>query len=188
MNVDKAIHHLLEIINDYFDADRTYIFKLDTDQGILTNTYEYVKDQVTEQQENLQGIPVEVISIWMQKFEESNVYYIPDLELEKGTPHYEILKMQDINRLLAVPLLRDEKIVGFMGVDNPRKHYSDETLLASLQFFVTDSLTRKREQEKLKYLSYRDMLTELFNRNKYIEVLERYKNRHVEKVGVASSI
>ena len=185
MNVDKAIHHLLEIINDYFDADRTYIFKLDTDQGILTNTYEYVKDQVTEQQENLQGIPVEVISIWMQKFEESNVYYIPDLELEKGTPHYEILKMQDINRLLAVPLLRDEKIVGFMGVDNPRKHYSDETLLASLQFFVTDSLTRKREQEKLKYLSYRDMLTELFNRNKYIEVLERYKNRHVEKVGVA---
>lgn len=93
----------------------------------------------------------------MQKFEESNVYYIPDLELEKGTPHYEILKMQDINRLLAVPLLRDEKIVGFMGVDNPRKHYSDETLLASLQFFVTDSLTRKREQEKLKYLSYRDM-------------------------------
>lgn len=26
-----------------------YIFKLDTDQGILTNTYEYVKDQVTEQ-------------------------------------------------------------------------------------------------------------------------------------------
>ena len=185
VNVDKAIYHLLEIINDYFDADRTYIFKLDTDQGILTNTYEYVKDQVTEQQENLQGIPVEVISSWMQKFEESNVYYILDLELEKGTPHYEILKMQDINRLLAVPLLRDEKIVGFMGVDNPRKHYRDETLLASLQFFVTDSLTRKREQEKLKYLSYRDMLTELFNRNKYIEVLERYKNRHVEKVGVA---
>ena len=69
VNVDKAIHHLLEIINDYFDADRTYIFKLDTDQGILTNTYEYVKDQVTEQQENLQGIPVEVISSWMQKFE-----------------------------------------------------------------------------------------------------------------------
>ena len=122
----------------------------------------------------------------MQKIEESECSTIFRIwSLEKGTPHYEILKLQDINRLLAVPLLRDEKIVGFMGVDNPRKHYSDETLLASLQFFVTDSLTRKREQEKLKYLSYRDMLTELFNRNKYIEVLERYKNRHVEKVGVA---
>ena len=62
--------------------------------------------------------------------------------------------------------------MGFLGVDNPRAHYDDATLLASIQFFVTNSLDRKKQQAYLEKLSYRDMLTGLYNRNRYIERLE----------------
>ncbi len=185
-NVDLAVGNLLEIINDYFNSDRTYIFEIDFDRDVLVNTYEYVKDEkVTVQKGNLQCVPVDIIAVWMQKFRESEGYYISDLEQEKGSPTYEMLKEQDVNRLLAVPLLKEGKIIGFLGVDNPRMHYNDATLLASIQFFITSSLERKKEQEYLEYLSYRDMLTQIYNRNKYMEVLDEHKGEQIRQTGVA---
>ena len=74
-------------------------------------------------------------------------------------------------------------MVGFLGVDNPRAHYDDATLLASIQFFVTNSLDRKKQQAYLEKLSYRDMLTGLYNRNRYIERLEAYKQVQDQQIG-----
>ena len=182
---DRAINNLLEIINDYFKADRTYIFEIDFDENVLYNTYEYVKDMVSEQIENLQGVPLEVISLWMEKFKQEEPYFISDLEKEKDTPHYEILKEQDISSLLTVALMKDGEVTGFLGVDNPKNHYEDATLLASMQFFVGRSLERKKEKEYLKYLSYRDMLTSLYNRNRYMEMLDTCKMKKMSNVGAA---
>ena len=119
------------------------------------------------------------------KFEESKVYYVADLEQEKGTPTYEILAVQNIDQLLAVPLSKDNQIIGFMGVDNPRNHNEDATLLSSLQFFITNSLMKKKEKEYLRFLSYRDMLTGLYNRNRYMETVNEYQENHCESIGVA---
>lgn len=185
IGINLAIQKLLEIINDYFDADRTYIFENDLTKNITRNTFEYVKGQVSAQKENLQEIPLEVIAVWMENFKKAMPYYIPDLEQELGTPSYEILKDQDIHRLLAVPLIEDGTVIGFLGVDNPESHYEDTTLLSSLQYFVTNSLHRKKDEEYLKFLSYRDMLTMLYNRNKYIEILDACLNRKINQTGVA---
>ena len=115
----------------------------------------------------------------------SQLYFISDLEKERGTAYYDLLRAQDIHRLLAVPLMKDHEIIGFLGVDNPNSHYEDATLLGSLQFFITSSLERKKEEEYLKYLSYRDKLTELYNRNRYIELLNEKKGQKLFRTGVA---
>ena len=184
-DMDQAIQNLLGIINDYFDADRTYIFRIDHERQVTYNTYEYTKDHVSRQIENLQEVPLSVIATWMKRFEEAKYYYIASLEQEKGYPSYEVLKAQDIDRLLAVPLLRDGKILGFLGVDNPRNHNQDVTLLSSIQFFITNSLTKKKEQEYLLHLSYRDMLTGLYNRNRYMETIRSCEENHSPRIGVA---
>lgn len=184
-DVDQAIQNLLGIINDYFDADRTYIFNIDYERQVTFNTYEYTKDHVSRQIENLQEVPLEVIAAWLKKFEESQVYYIASLEDEKEYPSYEVLKAQNIEQLLAVPLVRENEIIGFLGVDNPKNHNEDPTLLSSLQFFITNSLTKKKEQEYLMYLSYRDMLTGLYNRNRYMETVHNYQKQNSTNVGVA---
>ena len=184
-DVDQAINNLLEIINEYFSADRSYIFEINFKKNVLVNTYEYVKDQVSVQKDNLQEVPLDVISAWMDSFRKSQVYLISDLEQEKGDASYEILRQQDIYRLLAVPLMKENQIIGFLGVDNPDSHYDDATLLASIQFFITSSLERKKEKEYLKYLSYRDKLTELYNRNRYMELLAGWKGQKLCRIGVA---
>lgn len=182
---DAAISNLLRIISGYFDGDRSYIVQIDEKRNVCTNTYEYAMNGVTAEKDNLQEVPMEMLDIWMDSFQKNGLYYIPDIEEEQGQPYYETLKMQDITRLLAVPLNSDGKIIGFLGVDNPRLHYEDYTLLSSIQYFLTDSLKAKERKARLQYMSYRDMLTTLYNRNRYIQVLEGMQAKTVIKTGVA---
>lgn len=183
-DIDVGIKNLLATVNDYFQADRTYVFEIDPDRDVLINTFESICGQeVSAQMDNLQEVPVSVIKVWMQNFRQGRPYYMSDLEQERGQPSYEMLKAQQVWRLLAVPLMKGGAMVGFLGVDNPRAHYDDATLLASIQFFVTNSLDRKKQQAYLEKLSYRDMLTGLYNRNRYIERLEAYKQVQDQQIG-----
>ena len=183
-DIDVGINNLLATVNGYFQADRTYVFEIDPDRDVLINTFESICGQeVSAQMDNLQEVPVSVIKVWMQNFRQGRSYYMSDLEQERGQPSYEMLKAQQVWRLLAVPLMKGGAMVGFLGVDNPRAHYDDATLLASIQFFVTNSLDRKKQQAYLEKLSYRDMLTGLYNRNRYIERLEAYKQVQDQQIG-----
>ena len=183
-DIDVGINNLLATVNGYFQADRTYVFEIDPDRDVLINTFEYICGQeVSAQMDNLQEVPVSVIKVWMQNFRQGRSYYMSDLEQERGQPSYEMLKAQQVWRLLAVPLMKGGAMVGFLGVDNPRAHYDDATLLASIQFFVTNSLDRKKQRAYLEKLSYRDMLTGLYNRNRYIERLEAYKQVQDQQIG-----
>jgi L-ascorbate metabolism protein UlaG (beta-lactamase superfamily) len=117
-DIHTAIYNLLGIINQYFQADRSYIFDIDHEKQIVINTYEYTAEGVTRQIDNLQSVPLSVIAVWMDKFENGQVYYIADAEQEKGYPTYEMLVEQNIKRLLTVPLKKNGKVTGFIGVDN----------------------------------------------------------------------
>ena len=189
-DVDAAINRLLGMINLYFKSDRTYIFEIDEDRQIVHNSYEYVAQGVSKEIENLNEVPIQIIASWIEKFEREGSFYISNLDLEKDREDeraYECLKAQNVDSLVAVPLIKDRKIIGFIGVDNPRQNYRDFPFLSSMQFFIMDRLDTKLRQEELQYLSYRDALTNLYNRNRYISVLERYKQRQgqlIKNVGV----
>lgn len=182
-DIDTSIQNLFGIINQYFGGDRTYLFEISKDGKKIDNTYEYVKAGVTPQIQNLQGVDLSAIDGWMEYFEKDKPYYMSKLEQEIGHDSYEILQDQDIDRLLTVPLKDKGKFIGFLGVDNPRDHYDDATLLSSIQYFIIDRIKTKIHQEELQYLSYRDMLTGLYNRNKYIKVVESYSTKQMYNVG-----
>ena len=48
-----------------------------------------------------------------------------------------------------------------------------------------DCLKAKARREELQYMSYRDMLTTLYNRNKYIQVVDSAQGKTVRRTGVA---
>ena len=74
----------------------------------LQNTYEYASDGVVPQIDNLQAVPIDVISVWMESFEKDEVYFISNIEQENGFEPYGMLQKQDVDRLLAVPLKREK--------------------------------------------------------------------------------
>lgn len=184
-NIDIAIQNLLRIITEYFKADRAYIFSYNESRNIFVNTYEYARPGIIPQMDSMPEIPAEALSRGIKAFKESQVYYIPDIEREKGYVTYDILKGRNIQRLLAVPFDNEKQITGFVSVDNPRESYDDATLLSSIQFFISNSLSTKKYQDQLQFMSYKDGLTSLYNRNKYIQVLTECRHHSNENVGVA---
>ncbi len=184
VDINVAINNLLSVINEYFKADRSYIFEIIEDGKIVQNTYEYVREGVSVQIDNLQDVPIEAVSEWMPYFENDEVYFMANLEQEKGRDSYEILEDQDIDNLIAVPLKKNKEIIGFLGVDNPKDHFDDPTLLSSIQYFITNSLERREKQQQLEDLIYRDMLTGLYNRNKYISLVDQYDGKLLKNIGI----
>ena len=182
-DIDTAIQNLLQVISHYFKADRAYIFLQDPKRPVFINTYEYDAPNVPRQMPTLPEVSASVIERAVETFRESKAYYLSDTEQEKGYESYEIFKGRDIKRMLAVPICKDNTVTGFVSVDNPKESYDDATLLTSIQFFISNSLATKKYQDQLRNMSYRDGLTSLYNRNKYIQLLAAHRHQMLEKVG-----
>ena len=184
-DINISIRNLLQIINDYFKSDRTYIFERDMEKDIFVNTYEYARDGVVPQLENMPEIPVSALSRGMESFEKHHVYHLLNVEEEKSSITYDILRERDIYSLIAVPFWENGIVTGFVSVDNPKQNNNDIKLLTSIPFFIMNSLSTKKQQKQLRVMSYRDSLTTLYNRNRYIQVLEACSESILKKTGVA---
>ncbi len=184
-NINEAIDRLLKILNDYFDGDRAYLFEFDYENQVTNNSYEYAAEGVTKEIEKLQNIPLEVIDSWINKFKETGTFFISSLDkdVDKDSDTYRILEMQQIESLIAVPLIENEVIIGFLGIDNPKVNYDDLSLLSSATFFILDSIERRESHAKLEKISFEDGLTGVYNRNKFNTVIDK-KNKKFAKSGV----
>lgn len=169
-----AINEILSIIADYHHAERAYIFEFDSDNVHMNNTYEWCAKGITEQMEFLQNIEITVIDRWMERFEKQGEFYITSLsdEVDKASMEYEILEKQGIESLMAAPLRMGGKVVGFLGVDNPRRNTNTLLLMQSAAAFVVNDIQRRKNMEKLNVLSYHDRLTMAGNRHAYIRRIE----------------
>ena len=164
-----AITSLLQIVAEYYKADRAYLFEIDHALQEASNTYEWVRTGVTSEIGNLQNVPLSVIAHWIEIFEKQRKFYLSKLEEQEhpDSETYALLQEQNVQSLMAVPLVANNIITGFIGVDNPRKNYDDFTLLSSVTHFILNDLEKRSVTEKLKNLSFTDSLTGLYNRNRY---------------------
>ncbi|MDO4549578.1 MAG: GAF domain-containing protein, partial [Clostridia bacterium] len=166
-DLEKAINQFLQTLGLYYEASRAYIFEFDFDKQVINNTFEWCVEGATREIDNLQGIPIEYISDWIRKFDETGEFYITSLhgDLSRESPDFHILDAQGIKSLLAAPLRKEGKIVGFLGIDNPKINNNNLTLLRSAASFVLEELEKRRLMAELEQMSYTDMLTGLENRN-----------------------
>lgn len=186
-DINKAIDALLKILNDSFDGDRAYLFEFDYKNQVTNNSYEYAAEGVSKEIDNLQNIPLSVIDSWIRKFEETGTFYISSLDkdVDKDSDTYRILDMQQIQSLIAVPLIENQQIIGFLGIDNPKMNYDDLSLLSSASYFILDSIDRRESHAKLHRLSFEDSLTAVYNRNKFNHDIDAVSGQTLTEIGVA---
>ena len=119
-NADEAINRALARSGELARSDRTYLFQL-RDPDRIDNTHEWVAPGITPMISQLQDMPADLMDEWRQDLEAGRAVHIPDIaDLPKTSGVREVLMMQDIRSLLAVPMLRDGQIVGFVGFDSVR--------------------------------------------------------------------
>ena len=118
--IDDGINIMLQKIGEYTCADRAYVFEINEDYT-TTNTYEWCREGVIPQIDNLKGIPFESMPNWINLFLEGENILIEELEdIRTDMPQeYGLLKFQNIQTLIAFPISIHERLIGFVGVDNP---------------------------------------------------------------------
>ncbi len=144
----RAVNLVLASAGEFYKADRAYLFEPSPRQsGFWDNTFEWCAPGITPQKENLQMIPPEAMTRWLELFMSRGSIIIYNKEpLKKIAPlEWEILESQDIQRLIAVPLMEEGRIVGFIGVDNPRFAIEDDTQVRVLASFLVVRFQREKK-------------------------------------------
>ena len=168
--IDDAINDLLCLITEFFQGDRAYIFQIDYEQNTTSNLFEYTEEGATPEINNLQNVSLETIQYWLDRFKVDGTFYLKSLEdeVDKNSETYRLLKLQNITSLIAAPLIENEIIT-----------------VSSVVFFVSESMNRKQQEQKLKAMSYLDSMTHIFNRNALIERIDKIKKSQNKDIGIA---
>ena len=186
---DVAVNSVLETIIDHYAADRAYIFAIDWEDEITTNTHEICKKGVAPEKDLLQAVPLETIAVWIDLFKQKRqINVIRDVEALRTDParqkEYECLKHQNVQSLITVPLYCDGGLYGFLGVDNPSANVDAPELLTHITYVAANELQKQRLTEQLREKSYHDPLTGLQNRLAYEEKLLALQNGSERPIGV----
>lgn len=185
VETDVAINNTLEILGKYLGGERTYIFHVHGKS--MDNIYEWCAEGVSHEIDSLQNVPITIIERWIPCFYENECVIIEDVEKikEESPAEYEILKPQNIQSLITVPIIEKERLAGYFGVDNPKAGNLNEisNILKMLAYFFQSLLERKQRADYLKKLGYTDSMTGALNRNAFIRDTMPDDNRELVSAG-----
>lgn len=165
---EHIINQILKYICENLKSDRAYIFE-DNGDGTYDNTYEWCREGVTQEIDNLKNVPYDgALEVWFREYEKSHNIMIQDLEEYRKVSEamYQILKPQGIKTLVTGPIEINGKYIGFYGVDNPPAAYMNNTsVLINMMEFVISMMIRLRDYAKVVERSAtHDQLTNCKNR------------------------
>ncbi|WP_218958727.1 EAL domain-containing protein [Eggerthella guodeyinii] len=144
-NPDEAIGRALEKIREHFDGKRSYVFEFDHDRHESSNTYEVCAPGVVPEQANLQDIPFWRQSFIMDEFHHGRTVCIEDVSAlsDDAKEERDILMRQGIHSVFLVPLWSDGMLIGYTGVDDPRRNMRHISQLAALGDYIAAMLIRR---------------------------------------------
>ena len=153
--VETGIYEILKDILAFYRAGRAYIFETDEENHFYNCTYEVVAEGVKAEINKLQEIPVDFMPWWTSQILGKKPILFETLKPMPGMGQgeYEVLSRQGIKALMATPLVVNDHVYGFMGVDlvDGSASWSDEDYrwLSSLANVISICLELRRAKEKV---------------------------------------
>ncbi len=123
----EAVHDEIETaladLGQFIGVGRSYVFLLRGEgplaDRVMDNTHEWCAEGVASQQDDLQNLPCAAVPWWMEQLREQGEVNIPDIGALPPEAEAErtLLEAQDIEALVAVPMVWEGELVGFVGFD-----------------------------------------------------------------------
>lgn len=185
-DLDQTINAVLTQIGEFLVSDRAYVFEIKDE--LMNNTHEWTAPGISPQLEKLQQLDLSLISDWLPFFEKNDCIIIDDVEqLQKTNPAaYATLHAQEITSLIAAPIFLDNKLAGYIGIDNydSEKIKNSSYLLLSMSIFLSYAIRHRNHVDMLHRLSYHDLLTNALNRNAFMDVLSQFSPGQYASAGI----
>ncbi len=138
-DIQSSINASLQYIGKQYNADRAYIFESFDNGKTYSNTYEWCKEGIRPEIQNLQGIEKETLIDFFDDANSDGIMYSNDLTVLKAEGAYELMAQQDIKSFLHAQIREKDKDVVklFLGMDDcTNVRVWSEKEINSLQFIV----------------------------------------------------
>lgn len=155
----------------------------------FSNTYEWCKEGIAAEKDNLQNITVDEPEFLFNEIEKKGEFLISSLSEEYAADSkvYRLLKPRGIESLAMVSLSVNSEVIGFPGVDNPRCNMDDTLLLSVIASVCCSEITNKRPEASNKALTERmkiiQSMSEIYTSVYYVDIA---KNSYVELSSIDS--
>lgn len=162
---NSVIDHALLCILDFFVVDRVYIGIFDKENNMVDFTHEVTSDGVISMREDLlRKLSTNDIPWWIDQIRNNHdivIHNVSKMPTEAAAEQH-LLELQNVMSLLALPVLRGGRVVGFIGLDSVNKCRSWNTLdienLRVLADIISIAIEREHNQQLIEY-STAQMLT-----------------------------
>ncbi len=190
---DEGINYTLQLTGNFFQVDRSYLFQFSADGSAMSNTHEWVREGIISFIKEDQNLPVDKTPWWAQQIRTKDHVYIADVSKlpPEASAEKSVFDAQQIQSLLCVPVVKDGKLFGFFGFDSVREKQEWEdnqiALLKVIAELVVNTLIRHENDRTIRYLSFHDQLTGLYNRRYYANELQRLEGSREYPIAVISA-
>jgi len=118
--IDSAVSEALRVIGEFAGVDRSHLYIFSEDGLTMSKTHEWFAEGLQPQIERLQSIPLDRIP-WaidqLRRHLPIHISRVADLPPEASREKELILSIDNIQSLIIVPLVRQGKTIGFLGLD-----------------------------------------------------------------------
>ena len=146
----------LQEVGSFAEADRSYVFQVSADGLFIGNTYEWCAQGIAPQIDRLQDIPFDDAMLFCRTIKRFAIVDYPSvgqLPAEAAVDR-ELLAAQSIQSVLAVPMVANDRLLGFIGLDSVRRERvwldEEKTLMTLVGNAFTGVLERKRADDGLR--------------------------------------
>lgn len=149
-DIEEGIYGMLHRLREFFGSSRVYIMEFDCDERQLVNTYGVTARGKHQLPPELRKVSVDTVSYWFDRYldreyiEIDDIELLPDANTEKHT-----MRAMGIKSIVIVPLRRNEKIIGFIGLENNRRNQAHFSRLVALGDYIAVMLTRRDYEKRL---------------------------------------
>lgn len=163
--VNSSIQESLARIGEFVNADRVYVFDYNHEKKTCSNIFEWCTSETIPQIDNLKNIPFSEMPVWIKAHFKGESIIVPNVSGLTKSKFKELIEIQQIKSLIAIPLMDGENCVGFVGFDSVKQYRS----------FNDD------ERDLLEL--YAQMLVNVFSRTKNLKQLEKAK-QEIESINI----
>jgi diguanylate cyclase (GGDEF)-like protein/PAS domain S-box-containing protein len=186
----QSINHALKQIGEFFQVDSSYVIRFSDDGRRMSNMYEWCAEGIEAHMEKTKETPIETFPWFARQIREKKLVNIPDVDRLPPEAEAEKKKFnsQSIRSLLSIPLMKNGIVFGYLGLDSVReKKVWTENLIAPLMVaaeLISNAYTRNLAEEQVRYQSFRDGLTGLYNRIYLEKEMERLDTGRQLPIGI----
>ncbi len=155
--IDSEIHRTLQKIGEFAEVDRSYVFLFAETFEKINNTHEWCAPGIEPQIQRLQQIEIDrEFPFFAKTIKNREVFHVPRVaELsENARAEKREFGRQKIQSLICVPMVCQDQLIGFLGLDSVRREKSWPediiTLLKTVGEMIGSAIVRKRAEEALR--------------------------------------